>query len=92
MEENTQATDKRSLEPGRSSAEQNETKSAIMIDAQPAVDLNTVVAEAAANKISSSNFQVDTSQIHSVPSNEQAAELQNLGLEVFNQDQFESGE
>lgn len=37
-------------------------------------------------------FHVDTARIQSVPSSEQNSELQNLGLQVYNQDAFEQGE
>ncbi|XP_071482267.1 DNA excision repair protein ERCC-6-like [Diadema antillarum] len=36
-------------------------------------------------------FHVDTSRIHAVPVSEQASELQDLGVSVFNQDEFEQG-
>lgn len=36
-------------------------------------------------------FHVDTARIQSVPCSEQHSELQNLGLQVYNQDAFEQG-
>ena len=39
----------------------------------------------------SQGFHVDSSRIQAVPTDEQAAELQELGLQVFNQDEFEQG-
>ena len=48
-------------------------------------------ADLQAKAASSNPFHVDTSPISAVPVNEQASELQELGLRVFNQDEFEEG-
>ena len=39
----------------------------------------------------SSIFHIDTSRINAVPTSEQASELQELGVSVFDQDEFEQG-
>ena len=36
-------------------------------------------------------FHIDTARIQSVPCSEQNSELQNLGLQVYDQDAFEQG-
>ncbi len=72
------------LEPGPS------TSSGIVLTAPHTEDNPLINSDSQAT--SKNPFHVDTSLISAIPVHEQASELQDLGLRVFNQDEFEEGE